>query len=604
MASEGPQTSEFTTQDPPSEVQIPALLTPAEDSCRTAFVSIRVKQETQNWQEGDASNGGNGLVGARREIVTVRAVQCKEELIEARTPHVSDVPFGPIFPLPMWETEKAFGPVCDFALPKGGLGDDLLRSQVFRGPGGRAAPPPKYKHLRRNQFVYRSHRQLARDEVAVCGCKYAEGDPQSACGEERCLNAMLNSECTPGHCPCGDLCLNQKFQRCQYANLEVRVTAGRGWGLFAGEDIKAGQFLVEYCGEVLSDRDVSRRLEKYAAEGEANAYILKLSGSEVIDATKKGSLGRFMNHSCAPNCITRKWNVLGEVRVGIFTAVDVRAGTELVYDYNFEWYGGEKVRCRCGAATCQGFLGSKSRAFQESAYLWDDDDPRYKVENVPTYDSEDEGTSTKVVLSAPARVPPGAQSAMEELAEPRVERAIDTATTTGSPVVKKRRTRREDVVRPSPAGQADRGAAPSADGDGEGAQKGPRKWPKRAADPIFLRPVRSTKRRQRRLVPGVGGGASVQVGRRLQAPLPMHLFPTEEAHADAALKQARANDADVAWEALRKDMRENLAALRLRSEGASCRVREFYDLDFRRLGAIFERDSALIEGISSTWAGP
>ena len=65
-----------------------------------------------------------------------------------------------------------------------------------------------------------------------------------------------------------------------------------------------------------------------------------------------------------PNCETRKWTVLGEVRVGIFAKQDIPIGTELSYDYNFEWYGGPKVRCLCGAISCSGFLGAKSRGFQ------------------------------------------------------------------------------------------------------------------------------------------------------------------------------------------------------------------------------------------------
>ena len=33
-----------------------------------------------------------------------------------------------------------------------------------------------------------------------------------------------------------------------------------------------------------------------------------------------------MNHSCQPNCETQKWNVNGDVRVGLFASEDIPAG--------------------------------------------------------------------------------------------------------------------------------------------------------------------------------------------------------------------------------------------------------------------------------------
>jgi hypothetical protein len=109
----------------------------------------------------------------------------------------------------------------------------------------------------------------------------------------------------------------------------------------------------------------------------------------------KRSLSFLSLFSCSrPNCETRKWNVLGEVRVGIFAKESISPRTELAYDYNFEWYGGAKVRCLCGAVACSGFLGAKSRGFQEDTYVWEDGDDRYSVDKIPVYDSaEDELTS-------------------------------------------------------------------------------------------------------------------------------------------------------------------------------------------------------------------
>ncbi|XP_058769896.1 histone-lysine N-methyltransferase ASHH1-like isoform X2 [Vicia villosa] len=186
----------------------------------------------------------------------------------------------------------------------------------------------------------------------------------------------------------------QKFQKCEYAKTKLFKTEGRGWGLLADEDIKAGQFVIEYCGEVISWKEAKRRSHTYETQGLTDAYIISLNASESIDATRKGSIARFINHSCQPNCETRKWTVMGEIRVGIFARQDIPIGTELAYDYNFEWFGGAKVRCLCGAPKCSGFLGAKSRGFQEDTYLWEDDDDRYSIEKIPLYDSaEDEPMS-------------------------------------------------------------------------------------------------------------------------------------------------------------------------------------------------------------------
>ncbi|XP_021898667.1 histone-lysine N-methyltransferase ASHH1 isoform X2 [Carica papaya] len=253
---------------------------------------------------------------------------------------------------------------------------------------------PQYEHIYQNDFSCRKHKKQKEEDIAICECKFDFGDLDSACGE-RCLNVLTSTECTPGYCPCGVYCKNQKFQRCEYAKTKLFKTEGRGWGLLAAEEIKTGQFIIEYCGEVISSKEAKRRSQAYEKQGLKDAFIISLNGSESIDATRKGSLARFINHSCQPNCETRKWTVLGEIRVGIFARRDISVGSELGYDYNFEWYGGDKVRCLCGATNCSGFLGAKSRGFQEDTYLWEDDDDRYSVEKIPLYDSAEDEPSLK-----------------------------------------------------------------------------------------------------------------------------------------------------------------------------------------------------------------
>ena len=68
-----------------------------------------------------------------------------------------------------------------------------------------------------------------------------------------------------------------------------------------------------------------------------------------------------MNHSCDPNCETSKWNVNGDVRVGLFATKDIPTGTELTFNYNLDALGNEKTKCHCGAANCSGYLGLRPK---------------------------------------------------------------------------------------------------------------------------------------------------------------------------------------------------------------------------------------------------
>ena len=38
-------------------------------------------------------------------------------------------------------------------------------------------------------------------------------------------------------------------------------------------------------------------------------YFMALNHNEIVDATRKGNIARFVNHSCAPNLIVQKWYI-------------------------------------------------------------------------------------------------------------------------------------------------------------------------------------------------------------------------------------------------------------------------------------------------------
>ena len=61
--------------------------------------------------------------------------------------------------------------------------------------------------------------------------------------------------------------------------------------------------------------------------------------AQFIDATKRGGIGRFANHSCNPNCYVAKWTVGAKVRMGIFAKRNIKKDEELTFNYNVDRYG-------------------------------------------------------------------------------------------------------------------------------------------------------------------------------------------------------------------------------------------------------------------------
>ncbi|KAI7832381.1 hypothetical protein BC939DRAFT_102354 [Gamsiella multidivaricata] len=201
------------------------------------------------------------------------------------------------------------------------------------------------------------------DDCLPCQCKYnPHRDPRwKACGPD-CINRNLLVECIEDDCPCGSYCLNRRFQTKQNAQVDVVKTDKKGYGLRAMEGLAAGMFVMEYIGEVLPHSSFVKRTREYSMAGVEHFYFMSLQSDEVIDATKRGCLARFINHSCNPNCHLEKWVVGSKLRIGIFTIKRVAEGEELTFDYQFERYGAEAQKCYCGEPNCTGFIGGNKRS--------------------------------------------------------------------------------------------------------------------------------------------------------------------------------------------------------------------------------------------------
>lgn len=79
--------------------------------------------------------------------------------------------------------------------------------------------------------------------------------------------------------------------------------------------------------------------------------------TQVVDATCRGSLARFINHSCEPNCYAEIKTTAEDGRHHILIVAKhwIQVDEEVTYDYQFPLED-EKIPCLCGARLCRGFL--------------------------------------------------------------------------------------------------------------------------------------------------------------------------------------------------------------------------------------------------------
>jgi len=139
--------------------------------------------------------------------------------------------------------------------------------------------------------------------------------------------------------------------------LELRGSAIHGLGAFARVDIPKRTRIIEYTGEKISNAEADRRYDD-AAMRRHHTFLFILNDRTCLDAAFEGNEARFINHSCDPNCEA----VIERGHIWIDAVKAIPAGTELVYDYQYEddaEYTEEDLRfyaCKCGAPNCRGTI--------------------------------------------------------------------------------------------------------------------------------------------------------------------------------------------------------------------------------------------------------
>lgn len=100
-------------------------------------------------------------------------------------------------------------------------------------------------------------------------------------------------------------------------------SAIHGWGLYAEENIALGDMIIEYVGEKVRQAVANIRELRYDKQGMGSSYLFRIDEDSVVDATKKGGIARFINHSCAPNCTAKIIRVDGTKRIVIYALREI-----------------------------------------------------------------------------------------------------------------------------------------------------------------------------------------------------------------------------------------------------------------------------------------
>jgi histone-lysine N-methyltransferase SETD1 len=106
-------------------------------------------------------------------------------------------------------------------------------------------------------------------------------------------------------------------------HVKFERSAIHGWGLYADENIAINELIIEYVGEKVRQKVADMREIRYDKQGVGSSYLFRMADDEIVDATKKGGIARFINHSCDPNCTAKIIKVDGTPRIVIYALKDI-----------------------------------------------------------------------------------------------------------------------------------------------------------------------------------------------------------------------------------------------------------------------------------------
>ncbi|KAM5205546.1 histone-lysine N-methyltransferase 2C isoform 7-T7 [Hipposideros larvatus] len=140
------------------------------------------------------------------------------------------------------------------------------------------------------------------------------------------------------------------------SNVYLARSRIQGLGLYAARDIEKHTMVIEYIGTIIRN-EVANRKEKLYESQNRGVYMFRMDNDHVIDATLTGGPARYINHSCAPNCVAEVVTFERGHKIIISSNRRIQKGEELCYDYKFDFEDDQhKIPCHCGAVNCRKWM--------------------------------------------------------------------------------------------------------------------------------------------------------------------------------------------------------------------------------------------------------
>lgn len=120
----------------------------------------------------------------------------------------------------------------------------------------------------------------------------------------------------------------------------VKDAGKKGKGVFALKDFKKGEFI--FCGR---RGKIIKNKEMHLLSKDDRQHL-----NEIDEETSEimRSPGRYINHSCDPNAISK-----GSY---LYAWKDIKKGEEITVDYRINAHWGNKWKCYCGSKNCKGYV--------------------------------------------------------------------------------------------------------------------------------------------------------------------------------------------------------------------------------------------------------